>query len=281
MRIIRVFPTGLKKRGGSMLPRDRFVFIGDPQFDDEYMRPKADEVHISCTFTWDKPEAERLQSAWSQYYEVVKLGGPAYNSIITPLVPGMYIKPGITFTSRGCNNLCPWCLVQSREGELFEYYDYPPGSIIQDNNILQCSRSHIERVFEMLRYQGRPVSFTGGLDSRLVTEYFVDELRTVTVDQIFLACDTDKAIKPLCEATRRIQLPRDKVRCYVLLKYNENETIDKATSRLMEVWEAGAMPFAQLYQPPDKYINYPWVWRNLQRNWSRPAIMKTMLIRSS
>ncbi len=256
------------------MPRDRYAFFGDPPM----LRPDADEVHISCAFTWDKAEAERLQLAWSQHYEFVKLGGPAYRSMVLPFVPGMYIQPGVTFTSRGCNNTCPWCMVGSIEGKgLFQYYDFMPGHIIQDNNLLQCSKHHVERVFEMLRCQGRAVSFTGGLDSRLVTDNFVDELRTVTVDQLFLACDMDKAIKPLREATKRIGLSRDKTRCYVLLKHDPAETIDKATARLLAVWEAGAMPFAQLFQPPEKYIKYPWAWRELARKWSRPAIMKTML----
>lgn len=58
-----------------MIPRDDYSFIGDPPM----IRPYADEVHISCVFTWDKPEAERLRDAWAQYYPVVRLGGPAFS----------------------------------------------------------------------------------------------------------------------------------------------------------------------------------------------------------
>lgn len=264
-----MFPSGIKKRGGAKLPKDSYVFIGDPP--DELSRPKADYVHVSCTFTWDRLEAERLKLAWSQYYYNVKIGGPVYGDRNHDgFIPGKYIMPGITFTSSGCGNNCPWCL----EGDFYEYLDFQPGHIIQDANFLLCGKAHISRVFEMLRYQNKAVSFSGGLDSRLITDWFIDELKTVNVDQLFFACDTENAIKPLRKAIQRIQLPRDKVRCYVLLKFNENETIEKAESRLMEVWEAGAMPFAQLYQPTDEYIKYSWTWRNLQRNWSRPAITK-------
>ena len=64
--IIRVFP-----RRTSYTPTDKYAFIGDPPM----FRPDADEVHISCTFTWDKANAERLRDAWGQYYPVVTLGG--------------------------------------------------------------------------------------------------------------------------------------------------------------------------------------------------------------
>lgn len=256
-----------------MLPKDNYAFVGPPPL----MRPEADEVHISCTFTWDKPEAEMLQQAWSQYYPTVRLGGPAYASIQTPFEPGKYIAPGVTFTSRGCNNHCPWCLVPESEGKLFQYMDFMPGHIIQDNNLLQCERSHIERVFEMLRYQGTAVTFSGGLESRLVTDWFIEELKTIYVKQIFLACDTKAAIVPLRDAIRRIGLPRDKIRCYVLLGFDVKETIESATSHLMEVWEAGALPFPQLYQPEDLWISYPKMWRDLQRRWSRPAITKAQM----
>jgi len=267
-RIIRVFP-----RKTNMTPRDDYAFVGDPPL----IRPEADEVHISATFTWDKVEAERLRLAWGQYYPIAKIGGPAFNSIVTDFLPGKYIKPGVTFTSAGCNNRCPWCLVGQRVGKLFEYTDFAPGYIVQDDNFLQCERYHIERVFEMLRYQGRAVTFLGGLDSRLVSDWFTEELRTVTVNEVFLACDTKEAIKPLRVAIKKMGLPQQKVRCYVLLKFSPSETISEATERMIEVWEAGAMPFAQLYQPEDHWIAYPLEWKRFARTWSRTAAMKAVM----
>lgn len=271
MKIIRVFPSGLKKRGGSLLPNDKYAFIGDPPLDG--FRPEADEVHISCTFTWDKVEAERLGEAWSQYYEVVKVGGVAYGSPIYGFTPGKYIKNGITFTSRGCNNQCPWCSARVDEGKISPLYDFPPGYIIQDNNLLQCDKSHLDRVFEMLRYQPRQVIFSGGLDSRLITDDIADSIRDLPIESVFLACDTKEAIKPLRRAVQKLHLPRRKTRCYVLLKFNDGETISNARERLELVWEAGAMPFAQLYQPKDRWINYPREWKELAREWARPAVM--------
>ena len=126
----------------------------------------------------------------------------------------------------------------------------------------------------MLKAQRKAVIFSGGIDANLVDDWFADEIRGLRVNQLFLACDTEGAIRPLKRAVDKLHhLGRDKLRCYVLVAYN-GESIDKAESRLREVWESGCMPFAQLYQPPDEYIKYPKEWRDLARTWSRPAAMK-------
>ncbi len=260
MKIIRVFP-----RRTSHTPNDSMAFVGNPQLE----RPDADEVHISCTFTWDKLVAERLKLAWAQYYPVVKLGGPAYGDPGNEFTPGLYLKEGITTTSRGCNNNCPWCLVPEREGRLREL-PITKGHIIQDNNLLQCSPAHIDRVFDMLRSQSR-IQFSGGFDARLITPRIADRVRGLRVKYIFLACDNDGAIKPLRKALKLLQIPRDKARCYVLLKHNPDETMLQALIRLLQVWEAGTKPFAQLYQPPGKKIDYPVEWQRFVRTWQRPA----------
>jgi hypothetical protein len=244
------------------------------------MRPEADEVHISCTFTWDRAKAERLQKAWAQYYPVVKLGGPAYNDHCDTFTPGMYVKQGVTFTSRGCNNQCPWCLVHKREGNLRQIPDFPMGNIIQDNNILQCEKAHIDKVFQMLRSQ-KQIVFSGGLEAGFLKWEQAEELRSLRIKELFFACDTKGALPSLINAGELLKdLDRRKKMCYVLLAFN-GQTLDQAKEHLENVWGAGFMPFAQLFQPPDKFINYPKEWRSLARRWSRPAIMRAMNGRDS
>ncbi len=260
MNLIRVFP-----RRTSLTPTDDMVFIGDPPLN----RPEAEEVHISCTFTWDKPKAERLKLAWGQYYPIVKLGGPAYDDHGDIFTPGLYLKQGITITSRGCNHGCPWCLVPLREGSI-RPLPIKEGRILQDNNILHCPSAHIDAVFDMLGHQSK-VELTGGIEAARVTQSIADRIRGLRIKQIFLACDTDAAIKPLRKAIKLLQLNREKVRCYVLLKYNPNETMLQALIRLLQVWEAGAKPFAQLYQPSNKWIEYPTEWLRFVRTFQRPA----------
>ena len=75
---------------------------------------------------------------------------------------------GVTFTTRGCNKKCPWCLVPKREGRLAEIQDFPEGYIIQDNNLIQSGRDHMLKVFAMLDRQKRAAVFSGGIDATLV-----------------------------------------------------------------------------------------------------------------
>jgi len=266
MKVIRVFP-----RRTSFTPKDDYVFVGDPPM----IRPESNEVHISCSFTWDIEEAKRLTKAWGQYYPVVKVGGPAFNNHADEFIAGMYVKQGVTFTSRGCNNQCPWCLVPNREGQLRQLSGFAIGNIIQDNNFLQCNRTHKRQVYQMLRIEKR-IQFSGGLSAGLLSWEDAEELRSLSIYQLFFACDTKGSIYSLRNAGSLLKgLDRRKLRCYVLLAFN-GQTISEAQEHLENVWQAGFMPHAQLYQPPDKWINYSSEWRDLARIWTRPTIMQVI-----
>lgn len=262
-RIVRVFP-----RKTSMTPDDDYAFVGDPPL----WRPKADEVHISVTFTWDIEEGQRLREAWGQHYPIVKLGGPAINGSKDQFVPGLYIKHGVTFTSRGCHKQCPWCLVPDREGKL-KVLDIKPGWVIQDNNFLATPRAHQESVFKMLRSQQRQVSFPGGLDATLLNDWVIEQLAITPIKEVFLAADTLAMLPVVARAATQLWfLKRRQLRCYVLIGYGD-ETVPHAEERLKAVWQAGYVPFAQLFQPPSHWIGYSPEWKALARTWSRPAAM--------
>lgn len=269
MTAIRVFP-----RRTSYTPTDPYAFVGDPPL----WIPPADEVHVSCTFTWDIPEAKRLAEAWDAVHPIVRIGGPVFNDgLPMPFEPGVFVKPGVTFTTRGCIRRCPWCLVPQWEGTLRLIQPIQPGYIVQDNNLLAAPLAHIAQVFKMLRAQPRAAVFAGGLDVRMIDQIMAEELCSMRIQQAFLACDDEEMLTPLQEATNLLApLGRDKLRCYVLLGFGE-DTPEKAERRLKEVWKAGAMPFAQLYQPPTKRIKYDYRWRELARTWSRPAATKAVM----
>lgn len=267
-KIIRVFPART-----SYTPDDEYAFIGMPAL----IIPEHDEVHVSCTFTWDKAYCEELAFQWEgRTDKPVKLGGPAFNSEAQDFVPGMYIKRNIIFTSRGCNNNCPWCCVPKLEGKLKEL-PIVEGNIIQDNNFLQCSKSHKDKVFEMLKSQ-RGICFRGGLEADLIDDHFVEGLKSIgpsRVKELWLACDTDARLpdfKKACEKLSAAGFNRNKIHCYVL-SYGKDRVKDEA--RALQVYEAGAMPFVQLYRDfsstKTEYSKDVEAWA---RVWQRPAITK-------
>lgn len=267
MKMIRVFP---KKT--SYIPDDKLAFVGLPTF----FRPKEQmPVRISTVFTWDIPIAERLKREWKGYYNDVTVGGPAYGNPGGEFEPGMFVKEGITITSRGCNKKCKWCFVPKREGVLREL-KIRDGWIVNDNNLLQCSDLHIKNVFEMLRRQKQPIEFKGGIDKTLLKEWHRDLLDSIRLSSIWLACDTKSGLTQLARAAKILEgISMSKKRCYVLIAFN-NETPLEAETRLEKVYNMGFLPFAQLYQTEQKLI-YRREWRSLARKWSRPAAFKSYM----
>lgn len=151
-RIARVFP-----RKTNATPTDDLVFFGPPPV---LLLPEIDEVHVSVTFTYDRQKAEEIARQWEMVGVPVKIGGPAYDDPAKgEFIPGMYLKEGYTITSRGCNNMCWFCMAPRREGKLREL-EIKPGWNVLDNNLLQCSETHIRAVFDMLSTQShRPVFY--------------------------------------------------------------------------------------------------------------------------
>lgn len=260
--MIRVFP-----RKTAWTPTDQLAFIGDPPL----FRPPEMPVRISVTFTWDIKEGERLYKAWGDYYSDVVLGGPAFGSPGFDFTPGLFLKEGVTITSRGCTRQCPWCLVPEREGKIREL-EIKNGHIVQDNNILACSREHINKVFIMLKRQNKAVTFSGGIDARLLKAWHIDLFKWIKIHELWFACDSDYSLKDLQKASELLaDFSINKKRCYVMISYDE--TIKAAERRLEKVYKLGFLPFAQLFQPKNKF-NYSKPWRDLNRYWSRPAIYK-------
>lgn len=260
MRFLRVFPRRTK-----WTPVDDLAFVGDPPL----FRPDVDAVHVSCTFTWDLPEARRLREAWAQFYPRVKLGGPALGDPGGEFVPGRYVKPGVVITSRGCPKACHWCFVPRREEGIREL-PITDGWIVQDNNLLACSRRHIEAVFEMLRRQRKGAIFSGGLDTTLLQPWHAELLASIRLSEVWVACDTATRMRWLRYAGELLgDLPVRKRRCYVLIGYG-SESLSMAERRLEAVYALGFLPFAQLYRS-ETPIGWSREWRALAKKWSRPA----------
>jgi len=272
MKIARVFP-----RRTTMTPTDKDAYIGLPTL----FMPYYDEAHISVTFTWDMKRAEELMKEWAPYAKRTMLGGPAMNSKGMEFVAGKYLKNGITITSRGCPNNCPFCFVPKREGQIREL-PIVSGNIVQDNNLLACSKSHLRKVFAMLRKE-RQVDFPGGLEAGRITDAIVDDLRTLRIRQLWLAYDVPEQEKSLVRAVQRLKkyFKRDKLRCYVLIGY-KGDTIEAAEGRLRRAFEIGTLPFAMRYRTPDSkwqgtYLFKERAWNLLARQWTRPAIIKSRM----
>jgi len=254
-----------------MCPNDPYAYFGMP----DLFTPFYDEVHISTTFTWGIERAYKLANEWRRFAKRVKIDGPAFNNRGNNFKLGMYLRKGVTITSRGCPKKCDFCFVPKREGKIKEL-PIVLGNIIQDNNLLACSKTHINKVFAMLKTQ-KHIDFPGGLDVYYITDKIVEQLRGLRIYQLWLSFDKPHNEKVLKKAVRKLSqyFRRDQIRCYVLIGY-EGDTIELAKDRLKLTWEIGTLPFAMLYRNENGDSRSK-EWRRFQRLWTRPAIIKSIM----
>lgn len=268
-RLIRVFPRRTKAT-----PIDALARFGPPTLFDE-----ADEVHVSVTFTWDKPRAEKLAEAW-RVVAPVSVGGVAYGDTSLEFIPGRYIRPGYTITSRGCPRRCWFCSVWKKwpEAHPLPIYD---GWNVLDDNLLACPEWHVRKVFDMLQRQTQRVCFTGGLEAAALQDYQVDLLASLKPrPAMFWAYDPGDAFETLESAAKRMieagfTRESHRLRCYVLIGY-PRDTFAAAEKRLNDMVRIGFTPMAMLWKP-EKDAAMKWEpsveWRAFQRRWVRPAII--------
>lgn len=269
MKLIRVFPRKTKAS-----PDDSLAWFGPPN-----LFAEADKVHISVAFTADKPKAEILAREW-RHVAPVEVGGVAYGDSSLEFIPGRYIKPGYTITSRGCPRKCWFCGVWKKwpTANPLPIYD---GWNVLDDNLLSCPEWHVRAVFDMLRRQDRRAYFTGGLEALSLQDYQVDLLASLKPrPACFFAYDPGDAFETLESAASRMlaagfSRASHRLRVYVLIGY-PLDTFDKAERRLRDMLRIGFTPMAMLWQPEtesaEKWRPAP-QWRAFQRRWVRPAII--------
>lgn len=258
---IRVFPIRT-----SFTPDDELAFVGFPPL----FRPGTPKtpVHVSVTFTWCRELAEKIARTWQDYYDDVRIGGPAYGDYGDAFTPGMYLKNGCTITSRGCVKHCGWCPEKDRP---LRELPIKPGWIVQDSNLLACSEQHIRTVFDMLREQKRAASFPGGLDKHFLKPWHRDLFDSISINELWFACDVTSDLPALERAAEILDgISIHKKRCYTMIGY-DSEPLRDSERRIERVLELGFMPFCQLYKPDVGVKAYGPEWRAVQRKWSRPA----------
>lgn len=271
-RLIRVFPRRTKAT-----PVDDLAYFGPPD-----LFAEADEVHVSVTFTYDKRWAEELAEQW-RFVAPTSIGGVAYGDNSLEFIPGRYIKPGYTITSRGCPRRCWFCGVWKKwpTVNVLPIYD---GWNILDDNLLAAPRDHVEGVFAMLRRQKSPtgrVEFTGGLEALSLQDYQVDLLASLTPrPNMFFAYDPGDEFETLVNAANRLiaagfTARSHRLRCYVMMGYPK-DTLALADARLRQMVSIGFTPFAMLWRPdtPSQEKHRPGrEWHSFQRHWARPALI--------
>jgi len=270
-RLARVFPRRTKAT-----PTDPLAFVGPPDLFAAAGLDCIERVHVSVAFDADRSEAERLARQWERVAPV-EIGGPAVAPPSGPFVPGRYLKPGRTITSRGCPNRCWFCRAGRQTPEVQEL-PITDGHRLLDDNLLACSQTHVRAVFAMLAGQPHRAEFTGGLDPERLADWVVNLLAALRPEPaIFLAYDTPADLEPVTIAAQKLRYAgfstrSHRLQCYVLIGF-PGDTLDDARRRLHQTLAIGLTPFAMLYQGGLLQPAHSPDWKRLQRHWTRPALI--------
>ena len=263
--IARVFPTRT-----ALTPTDADAFTGPPPMG---LDP-PERVMVSVTFTWDMPRARFLADQWRTVCQDVQVGGPAFDDPGGEFTPGMFVRPGVVITSRGCPRRCPFCFVPAREGNI-RLLAIKSGWDVQDNNLLACPRSHIEAVLAMLAGRRHAARFGGGLDARMVRPWFIRALAGLRIDRLFTAFDQPDQGEPVERFIRQLHgvgLRQRQIMVYMVLGLR-GDTPDNADRRAHHIFDLGAVPFVQWVRDAGRRLPIPQHWKAVVRKWSRPAAM--------
>lgn len=268
MRIARVFP-----RKTSMTPRDALVFFGPPTL--EAFAADIDEVHISVTFTWDLEKAEQLYDDWQMLGVPVEVGGPAFDDRMGDFTPGLYLREGMTITSRGCTKDCWFCSVPRCAHGIIRELPVQDGWDILDDNILGTSEAHFREVIEMLRRQEKRAVFSGGLEPALLQPWQAGLLKSINPRTMYTAYDTKDDYEPLRQMAKTLwdsgfRPSGHQVKCYCLCGY-EGDSFDAAEKRMEQIMDLGFLPFAMLYRDDSGCVDD--AWRRFQRGWANAFIV--------
>lgn len=227
--IARVFP-----RRTAMTPRDGLAFFKEPTIENiaDCIKENVTEVHISVTFTWDILRAEDLYYAWQILGVPVEVGGPAFDDRMGDFTPGLYLRDGLVFTSRGCTKDCWFCSVPRCARGTVRELPITDGWNILDDNILGTSEQHFRDVCTMLKRQNHPAVFSGGLEPALLQQWQAELLYDVRPDRLYTAYDTKDDLEPLIEMGRKLRAAgfrpaRHNMRYYVLVGY-EGDSFENA-----------------------------------------------------
>lgn len=250
----------------------------------------GDVEYISCVFTWDLPKAKEIYKQQSMGIKKKYIGGPAaqmfpeyFNNCKDaidndfPYSSGQILNkynPLATRTTIGCPNKCGFCAVSRIHPKFKEFKSFAAAPIICDDNFLACSKKHFDRVIYRLKYFNR-CDFNQGLDASLLDPQKASRFAELKNPMIRMAWDNINDEKKIVQAVtnlRKAGIPRNNMRCYVLIGFND--TPDDALYRLNTLrYGLGIKPNPMRYQPfsgihcltKNSYVHPNWTNKELDR----------------
>lgn len=168
---------------------------------------------------------------------------------------------GLLFTTRGCPNRCPYCMVPKMEREckiIRSWKNNIEGTdrkdfVVFDNNILAFPEFHFSEVVRELNKNKKRVLFDNGFDCRLVTDNNAKELASLKYFRNGFRIAFDRmgddgfyqtAMEKVIAAGLKV-----KGNSFSYVLYNFDDTPQEAYYRAQECWKYGSNPYLMEYRP--------------------------------
>lgn len=153
------------------------------------------------------------------------------------------------FTTRGCINKCPWCIVPRKEGGIRGHADVDEflrhkKVILMDNNPLACDYG-IDQIDKLIKYSVK-VDYNQGLDAKMINPQIAKRLSKLKwLKPLRMSCDTLanlEYVKLAASLLRAAGVTPRNYFCYVLVK-----DVAEALHICEELKAINIDPFAQPY----------------------------------
>lgn len=267
------------------------------------VRTTPDRIYVTSLFTWAWEPVWQAVSYYKKKFPRAELWlGGLYASLMEEhaaksgadhihkglfkeaenLMPDYSLVPrwdgSLIFSSRGCNNKCPFCAVPILEGKInsikhsIKHLVYSRHSriIFWDNNILQSPAW--PDIFDELEELDKKVDFNQGLDASMINENVAERLAKLNLDsgrgtKIRLAYDLrgkGPHVKKAIENLNAVGTRGKAIMVYTLFNHKDNP--EDFFERVREVLSWGAVCYPMRYEPlnggtaleKNKYISPHW-----------------------
>jgi radical SAM superfamily enzyme YgiQ (UPF0313 family) len=243
-----------------------------------------DIIYVTTLFTWQSYEVIKLVRTLQHIYKgsEIQIGGIAASLMPTLFETALGVKPvvgllseaeqyapdytanfgrklntSISYTTRGCNRHCRFCVVDKLEPK-FIYRDNWVNDInpklsqitFWDNNWLY--NNELEKDVQILKKLNKRIDFNQGLDARLFDEEKAKLLSVLNINPIRFAFDDIRETTNVMHAIKLAKKYFKDIRVYVL--YNYADTPDDFFERINLLNKAEVFAFPMMYRPNNESV---------------------------